>query len=254
MKVIVVASSPEEPEGKQYLNSFIIENRLAVDAGSLGLHRSPEEQLAVRHVFLTHSHADHIGSLPVFIENTSYQRQGPVSILGSRATIEALRQHVFNDQIWPDLSRLNTADRRLIDLEILEPEQPVEVDGLLITPVAVNHTVPTFGYIIEDGSGAVVFGGDSGPTDRIWELARRTAHLRAAFIECTFPAAMSALALRTGHLTPLQLSGEMQKLTPGTAVIAVHMRAAFHETIRDELDGLRRSEFEVGRGGVTYTV
>ncbi len=254
MKVTVVASSPAQPVEQQYLTSFVVDHRLAVDAGSLALHESPEEQAAVRHVLLTHSHADHIGSLPVFLENTSYRRQGPVSIHGSRATIEALRAHIFNDRIWPDLSRLNTEDHRLIELRVLEPEEPVEIDGFRVTPVAVNHTVPTFGYIIDNGSEAAVFGGDSAPTDRIWELARRASRVRAAMIECTFPAAMSAHALRTGHLTPLELAAEMEKLPSGTAVIAVHIRAAFHPVIRDELESMRRPELEVGRGGATYAI
>jgi ribonuclease BN (tRNA processing enzyme) len=252
MKVTVVASSPEEPEGRQYLSSFIVENRLAVDAGSLALHRSPAEQLAVCHVLLTHSHADHIGSLPIFLENTSYGRLEPVGVHGPRATIGALRQHVFNDQIWPNLSRLDTPDRRLVDLKILEPEVVIEINGLRITPVAVSHTVPTFGYIVDDGTDAVVFGGDSGPTDRIWELARRTSRLRAAFIECTFPSAMSQHALRTGHLTPIEMSAEIKKLPPGTAVVAVHIRVAFSEEIRGELVRLRCPQLEIGRGGVTY--
>jgi hypothetical protein len=40
----------------------------------------------------------------------------------------------------------------------LQVEVPVEADGLQITPVLVNHLVPTFGYIVSDGSSAVILG------------------------------------------------------------------------------------------------
>jgi len=252
VRVSIVASSPQDPERNHYLTTFLVNGTLAVDAGSLGLYRDPGDQTAVRNILLTHSHADHIGSLPVFLENTSWHRRETPALYGSGTTLESLRQHVFNDRIWPDLSRLSGENGRFLDLHALEPEKPVDLGGLRITPVAVHHTVPTFGYLVDDGTVAVAFGGDSGPTDRIWELARAGSPLRGAFLECTFPDSMTVHAHRTGHLTPSLLAAEMTKLPEGTRVIVVHIRPAFRIEVEAELAALGKSAVRLGRGGADY--
>ena len=43
---------------------------------------------------------------------------------------------------------------------------------LWVTPVLVEHTVPTTGFVIHDGETGFVFSGDTGPTKRIWQIAR----------------------------------------------------------------------------------
>jgi ribonuclease BN (tRNA processing enzyme) len=237
---------------REFLSAFVVNGTLAVDAGPLALSGTCEEQGRIDRVILTHSHADHVGSLPVFVENSADSRRGPLSVCGGADTLVSLREDVFNDRVWPDYVRLAAAEEERLRFVALEPEVPVEVNGLRITPVAVSHTVPAFGYVVENESGAVVFGGDSGPTDRIWEVARRGRKLRAAFLEATFPDGEEDLARRTGHLTPRLLAGEAAKLPTRTAVIVVHMRPRFRERILEELQRGGPGGAGIGKGGTEY--
>ena len=134
----------------------------------------------------------------------------------------------------------------------LHPETPVEAGGLRVTPVPVDHVVPTMGLIVDDGVSAVVFGGDSGPTDRIWELARGLPHLRAIFLEATFPDALVDLAGITGHLTPRLFREEVSKCPGQVAVVAVHIRPRYRRDVEQELLELGISRLILGEPGREY--
>ena len=54
MKVQLLGSSVRNAAQNQYVGSFIVNGTVAIDAGSLGFHGTPQEQEAIRHVFLTH--------------------------------------------------------------------------------------------------------------------------------------------------------------------------------------------------------
>src|SRR5437764_600685 len=94
----------------QYLSSALVNDTIALDAGCLGFHGTPDDQARVRHVLLTHSHLDHVASLPIFLENGHEGRGDGVNIYASAATLDALRRHFFNDQIWPDFVALSDGD------------------------------------------------------------------------------------------------------------------------------------------------
>ena len=254
MKVIILPSSAADPAGYHYLTSFLIDGTIAVDAGSLGLYRSPLEQSRIQHVFLTHSHADHVGSLPVFLENTGYLRRQPVIVHGSRETLASLERDVFNDRVWPALSRLGGEHGPVAALHVLEPECSVDLGNIRVTSILVNHVVPTFGFLVENDHEAVVFGGDSGPTDRIWDLASATNRLRAAFLECTFPDELEQHAQETGHLCPRTLAGEMDKLPSETDIVVVHLRPAFRHEVKAQLLALALPRLRLGQGGAEYEV
>jgi hypothetical protein len=108
----------------------------------------------------------------------------------------------------------------------LQVEVPVEADGLRLTPVPVEHVVPTFGYVVSDGQSAAIVAGDSGPTARLWEIAHQTSGLRAIFLEASFPNSMTQLAEVSLHLTPEMFRQEVAKMPPGVKVVAVHIQGA----------------------------
>jgi cAMP phosphodiesterase len=237
---------PSSTSNLQYLTSFLINKAVAIDAGCLGYFGDPELQSAIQDVFLSHTHADHVGSLPILLEN----RRGPLRIYGSRQTLDSLRMDIFNDRIWPDLlGRDPLPGLRLVPLE---PEVVVEAGGLRILPVEMNHTVPTLGFIVDDGRAAVVFSSDSGPADRIWELARARGFVKGAFVESSFPNRLEAVARRTAHLTPALLREEVAKLPATVQVVAVHIKAGHHEETVEELQVLGLPNLEIGVADTDY--
>lgn len=245
MKVRILPSSTDT--SLQYLTSFVIEDTVAVDAGCLGFQPRPGVD-GVDHVFLTHCHLDHVGSLPIFLEN----RDRPLHLYGHPFTTNALATHFFNDRIWPNIFRRDADVQDRLRIVYLESGVPVEAGGFRITPVEVSHTVPTLGMLVEGPEGAVVFGADSGPTDQLWEAARAASSLKAAFIECSFPDRLAPFAETSGHLTPRLFRAEAEKLPSGTSLVAVHIKPRYRAEVVEELLALGLPNLEIGKPQKDY--
>jgi ribonuclease BN (tRNA processing enzyme) len=236
----------------QYLTSVLLNDTVALDAGCLGLYGGVDEQARVKHVFLSHSHIDHLASLPVFL-NTVFQGDPDcVTVYGGEAVLDCLRRDVFNDRLWPDFIRISAEGVPYLKVRTLYPGRPVEVDGLRLTPVEVNHVVPTMGFLVEDAGSAVIFSSDTGPTEAIWELANRAPNLKAVFLEVTFPDAQAWLADVSKHLTPAQFGREARKVQRPVPFIAVHHHPRGRDQVIKELEALGLLQVEVGRFGVPY--
>jgi ribonuclease BN (tRNA processing enzyme) len=219
---------------------------VAIDAGCLGFYGTPRDQEEIRHVFLTHSHADHTATLPIFVENAWTPAEDCPHIYGSPETLDAVQKHIFNNVIWPDFIALSQNMPPFLDLCPLQSEVTVEAAGLRITPVPVDHVVPTFAYVVSDGKSAVIFGGDSGPTKRVWEVAHQVAGLRAVFLEACFPKSLTRLAEASLHMTTEMFHHEVAKMPPGIKVVAVHIKVRYHDEVVRELHALQLPNLEIG--------
>src|SRR4051794_23217305 len=253
MKVRILGSSNDSANTVQYVSSYLINGTLAIDAGCLGFHGKPVDQANVGHVLLTHCHADHIASLPFFIENVWNPGPDCPAVYASSETLTALRSFVFNDVVWPDFEALSRDLPPFIRMEVLLPEVCANIDGLTVLPVCVNHTVPTFAYVVQDNSSAVIFAADSGPTERLWQVAREIKYLRAVFLEASFPNRMWKIADEARHLTPEMFGREVAKAPEDVRIIAVHLKAAYRDEITRELQELQLPSLEIGTSGREYS-
>lgn len=237
---------------QQFLTTVLIDGRIAIDAGCLGFHGEPRGQVKVRHVFLTHSHADHVCSLPLFVTHVTDCEAPPVTIYGSAPTLESVRDDIFNGRAWPVLDRMVSNGTQRVRLAVLAPEQTVAVDGYRVTAVPVDHVLGTFGYIVDDGRTAVALSSDSRATDAIWRIASAIPHLKAAFIGVAFPDARKDLAELAGHMTPASFAREAAKLPPTVAIVVLHMKPVYHAQIVEELERLGLANVTAGASGESY--
>jgi ribonuclease BN (tRNA processing enzyme) len=244
--------SAQHGANSQFLTTYLINDTVAIDAGSLGLIEDLSVQSRVTDVFLTHSHIDHVATLPVFLDNVYKARGECVTIHGDTATLECLRHDFFNGRIWPDFIELTTIETPFLRLATLEPGRAVEVKGLRLTPVPVNHAVPTLGFLVEEPGAAVAFSSDTGPTDELWRLASAAADLKAVFLEASFPNRLSELAALARHLTPSLFAHELSKLHRPAKAIAVHIKPRFSHEIMRELAALNLPNLEIGQPGRLY--
>lgn len=247
-----MASSLDDPRDTQFLTTFLINDKVVLDAGCAGFHGQPREQARINHVFLTHSHADHVCSLPMLVTNARDQRSHSVTVYGHDHVLNCLRTDIFNGRLWPDLLQLVGDGNPFMRLEPLESEETVAADGLRVTPVFVDHVVPTFGYIVEDDGAAVVFCSDTGPTERIWEVARGKPNLKAVFLGASFPEEMAELARVAAHLTPSLFRDEVAKLATPVELLAVHIKPGHRERVVAQLEALDLESLQIGVAGHDY--
>jgi ribonuclease BN (tRNA processing enzyme) len=231
-----------------YLTSYLINDTLAIDAGGLGFFRDPFVQARVRHVLISHTHMDHIASLPIFVENAYEGKPDCVTIHGSSAVLESMQRDVFNDRIWPDFIKLSTGSKApFLKLSPLENHKPVELEGLTITPIPMDHVVPTQGFIVEEDGAAVVIASDTGPTQAIWDAANAHPNVKALFLEACFPNNMKWLAEVSKHLTPEMFGAELRKLNKQVPTYVVHIKARFYAQVVAELMALGMPNVDIGR-------
>jgi ribonuclease BN (tRNA processing enzyme) len=236
----------------QYLTSVVINDAVAIDAGCLGLWGTPQEQARVKHLFLSHSHADHLASLPVLLLN-AYKGDGDCpTVYGSAWVLDCLARDLFNDRLWPDFLRISRERPPYLRLEQLEPGVAVECAGLRVTPVEVNHAVPTLGFLVQEPGCAVAFSSDTGPTQALWDLANATPDLGAVFLEVTFPDRLAWLADLSRHLTPSLFAAEARKVKRPVPFVAVHLQPTTRDEVVRELHALGLPDVRVGEFGVPY--
>jgi cAMP phosphodiesterase len=254
VKVTVVPSSVAATGlgSDQFLISYIINDTIAIDAGSLGFFGNAIDQSRVRHIFLSHSHIDHVASLPIFLENCFDGNPECVTVHASQNVIESLRKDLFNGRIWPDFIGMTSPATPFVKINPIEAGESITIDGVTINVVAVNHLVPTVGYIIDDGITTVVIPSDTGPTDEIWKLTSARPHVKAVFLEAAFPNRMDGLAKISKHLTPAGFALETQKLTIPVDWYAIHIKSRFRAEVIRELEALKLPRLHIGEFGRTY--
>jgi len=252
MELRVLGCSGGEAEGER-LTCLLVNGWLAIDAGCLTQVLSQKEQVAVRHIFLTHSHLDHICTLPFFTKNIFGHIDTPVEIHALPETLDALRRHLFNDELWPDFSVIPSPDKPLIRYTELTPGQPHDIDDLRITPLAVNHLVPCVGYKIEDDHSAFIFTSDTAETDSIYAVANLTENLKLFITEASFPNDQGALAEASKHLTPEKLSRELEKLHSGIPVAVFHLTPGDRSIMVPQLQAIRRPDVALLQQNTRFT-
>lgn len=225
---------------------FLIDDSVLLDAGTIGTQLTLAEQRRIRFVLLSHLHFDHIKGLPILADNLAEGFDIPVIVAGTESVIQGLMDHVFNDKVYPNFFKLPNREHPVLQAQILDPGKPVTLSHLEVTPVPVNHAVPTVGYVVRDRQAALLYSGDTYQTEDIWSFGRTVPELKAAFIESSFPDELAALAKKSKHLTPSLFFSEFQKIgRPELPVYAYHMKPAFRTQIEREISrfGIERIGF-----------
>ena len=232
---------------------FLVDGSLLFDAGTLGSVLTEDEQWAITHIFVTHSHLDHVRGIPALADNIIIKKLShTIKVLGTHDVLQALRDHLMNDIIWPDFSRIPSESSPVITYVEVEPGQEYRVGDYSITAFPVSHSVPAVGYIVRKDGSALLYTGDTGPTEDIWRHASR---LSALIIEVSFPNAMEEMALLTGHMTPRLLERELAKVPQLPPLILItHPKPQYYEVIKAELNGMGIKQIELLQDGRSYTI
>lgn len=215
--------------------SLLVDDDILIDAGTGVADLSLDELAAIDHVFVTHSHLDHIAALPLMIDSVADRRDAPVTIHATAATLETIRAHIFNWAIWPDFSEIAIRDRMVMQYRAISVGQRIDVGSRSITAVPAEHTVPAVGYQLDSGCASLVFSGDTAGNDAFWQTVNEIANLRYLIIESAFSDREEALAHVSKHLCPRLLFAELDKLSLPAEVYVTHLKPGQSDAIMQEI-------------------
>ncbi|RJQ49786.1 MAG: 3',5'-cyclic-nucleotide phosphodiesterase [Nitrospiraceae bacterium] len=255
MKVKVLGCSAVElPHAR--LTSFLVDDRLLLDAGTIGTVLHEKQQSKVRHVLLTHAHLDHIKDLPFLADNIAlHNKNRHLKVYSISDVISALKTNIFNDIVWPDFTKIPTSEAPIIRLETIRAGKSFKVDGFRVTAYEVNHAAPAVAYLIEDKKQKkLLYTGDTGPNTKIWQ-SLDTTHLHALITEVSLPNIQKNIALKAGHLTPVLLKKELEKMKrlPDTIFIT-HFKPVYKKKVQQELKELNISNIRLLKDGDVHEI
>ncbi len=238
---------------EQRLTCFVIDDRVAVDAGSIAIALNGEQRNTVRDIIVTHPHMDHVASLPIFIDDLYPSLQEPMRIYATAEVIELLERDVFNWNVYPRFSDLKNDYGPVMEYIPIPLGAPFQVAHLNVVAVPVNHIVPTVGLVVSDGQTSVAFSSDTAETDEFWKIVNEMKGLDALLIEASFPDRMAKLAHVSRHFTPASLGQELKKLTHnGMDIMAVHLKPSYRDEIVEQLAALNIPKLGVMEPGRVY--
>jgi cAMP phosphodiesterase len=224
--------------------SFLVDEALALDAGSLTGSLSLEELLRIDDVIVSHSHLDHVKDLPLLVDLLVGRRDKPLTVHASTACARTLHRCLFNNELWPDFTRIPTRANPVLRIHPFRPNEPFRVGRYQVLPIPVSHPVESCGFVVSDGRSAMGMSGDTGPTEALWEAFNAARGLKAVLLETSFPNMLQGLADISGHLTPNTVRAELSKLRRrrGRALCEVmlyHLKPAFVSLLKEELSELQ---------------
>jgi len=218
--------------------AFLLDDDVLIDAGTgvgdLGL----DELLRIDHVLLSHSHLDHVLGVPLLADSVLRRRQGrgPIQVHALPETLAVLRQHLFNDLLWPDFTRLPQPAQPVLSLHELAVGQTLELGAQRrrIRVLPARHTVPAVGYAVLGPAGDWVYTGDTGPNPALWEALRHL-DLRHLVIEIAFSEGDRAIATDSLHHCPSTLAAELAQVPGHVEVMLTHVKPGEMPTVLAEL-------------------
>lgn len=210
--------------GSLRTTSMLLDHDILIDAGTGVGDLTLSDLKRIDHVFVTHSHLDHVACIPLLVDSVGGMRSSPVVVHATRETLEALKKHVFNWKIWPDFTQIPSVETPYLKYEEIHVGQVVTLGNRKITPLPANHVVPAVGFCVDSGEASLVFTGDTTTNDALWEMVNRIENLRYLIIETAFSDAEFQLAVDSKHLCPSLLAAELGKLRRPASIFITHLK------------------------------
>jgi HD-GYP domain-containing protein (c-di-GMP phosphodiesterase class II)/ribonuclease BN (tRNA processing enzyme) len=221
--------------------SFQISKNIIVDAGNV-INTIGDQTEYINHIFLTHSHADHITDLPFIVEGFFEKRKESLIIYASKETINTLKKHIFNNEIWPDFSKINLLDsnKKSLVFQEISTNDEIEIKNYKIKVIEAVHIPGAFGFIIiKNEKDGYLISGDTYLNDKLIDEINNNPKLKLLIMECSFPNRLGKLAFDSKHLTPELLDKQIEKiLRKDLQIFIYHIKHLYYDEMSDEIKNL----------------
>ncbi len=235
MKIRILGCSGGIGDGR-HTTSMLIDQDILLDAGTGAIRLTRDELARIDHVFLTHSHLDHILALPLLLDSVAGERGHPLTVHATPEVLNILREHLFNWHIWPDFTCIPSKEAPFLRVAEIRLGVPIRLGTRELTPIPANHVVPAVGYLMRGGNGSsLLFSGDTASHEALWEFANAQPDLANLIVECSFSNALADIAEASKHYCPQTLAADMVGLKPGPAVWITHLKPGGEAEIMAQL-------------------
>ena len=229
------------------LTSLLIDDVLALDAGSLSSSLPMSALTKIEAFLLTHQHHDHISDIPniarrLLARENAGSARNTMRIYSIPAVYDAMSNYLVKGKIMDDFFRI-PEENPVMEFNKIEPNAAQKVAGYDILALPVHHTVPAVGYRVTSPDGKTVFyTGDTGPgLSGCWEHVAPD----LLIIEVSIPSKYEEVARQLKHLTPDTLREELVRFRELKGylpqVVTVHMTPDMEEEITTEIAAINRS-------------
>lgn len=249
MRIEVLGCSGGIGDGR-HTTSFLVDDDILLDAGSGVTTLSLAALARIRHVFLTHSHLDHILSLPLLLDSVAAHRSEPLVLHAIPEVLEILKDHLFNWRIWPDFARVPSLEAPFLRYAPLVLNAPLVLEDREFTAIPAHHVVPATGYLLRGPTGSLLFSGDTDSHHALWDAANAASDLRHLLVECSFANAQKSIAHASRHYHPARLVADLASLKPGVQVWISHLKPGGEDPIMAELAGASCTVAALAQGQV----
>lgn len=222
--------------GNLRTTSMLLDHDVLIDAGTGVGDLTLDELRGIDHIFVTHSHLDHIACIPLLVDSVGFMRDRPLTIYATEDTLDILKQHIFNWKVWPDFSEVPTARQPFMRYQPIALGETVVLNGRSITAIPANHVVPAVGYHLDSGKASLVYSGDTTANDAVWEVVNRIENLRYLIIETAFSDDEKELAVLSKHLCPGLLTEELKKFRREAEVFITHLKPGEVELTMQQIE------------------
>lgn len=232
---------------KHRTSAFVLDERVAIDAGSLTSGLDLKHQYQLEAVLVSHAHLDHIRDLATIADNRAQHGCPPLLVVGTRPTVDVLKKHFFNNLLWPDFAKIPSKAQPTILYKVIKPEVRTVIAGYGVRAIEVSHTIDTSAFIVDRDGASIAYSGDTGPTDRLWEVLNAEKELRALLMEVSFPNEQQRIATVSGHHTPQTLLPDLRKYKSpkDLPILLYHIKPVFQAAVEKQCAKLKGVELNV---------
>lgn len=221
--------------GNLRTTSLLIDHDVLIDAGTGVGDLTLDELARIDHIFLTHSHLDHVTSIPFLVDTVGALRDKPLIVHALPQTIADLQAHLFNWKLWPDFTQIPSPANPVMRFSPVALGAGVTLAGRTITPIPADHVVPAVGYALNSGKASLVFTGDTCGGDTLWQAVNNIGNLRFLIIETAFSDAERELAVVAKHLCPGLLVEQLKMMKREAEIYITHLKPGEGDTIMREI-------------------